>query len=202
MKNKPSKQTHTGLRVLLVDAAPDRGVMLQDALLEAGCAIAAHVSSALDLPRLVGEIQPDILVCDVVRLEPDTLEQLCLISRDQPLPVVVFTDDRDQNKIHDAIRSGISAYVVDGLERARIWPIVEVAIARFEAFEGMRRELEKAENQLAERKLLDRAKGILMKQRGWSEDEAYQAMRKSAMAKGLRVSDVAGHIISAAELLM
>lgn len=189
------------LRVLLVDETFERAAMLKNALQEAGCKIAAHVSSTADLPGLVAELNPDLIILDTESPDRDTLENLCVIKRDQPRPIVMFTHDNDSDKIRAAIRAGVSAYVVDGLKSERLRPIMDVAIARFNEFQAMRADLEKAESKLIERKDVDRAKGILMKQRGWSEDEAYQALRKTAMDKGLRLSEVAANVISVADLL-
>ena len=189
------------LRVLLVDETFERAAMLKNALQEAGCKIVAHVSSSADLPGLVAELNPDLIILDTESPDRDTLENLCVIKRDQPRPIVMFTHDNDSDKIRAAIRAGVSAYVVDGLKSERLRPIMDVAIARFNEFQAMRADLEKAESKLMERKDVDRAKGILMKQRGWSEDEAYQALRKTAMDKGLRLSEVAANVISVADLL-
>lgn len=197
---KPTK-TESPLRVLLVDETFERAALLKHALLEAGCHLAAHVSSSADLPGLVSELKPDLVILDTDSPDRDTLEHLCIISRDQPRPIILFTHDEDSEKIRAAIRAGVSAYVVDGLKSERLRPIMEVAIARFNQFQSMRQELEKAENQLAERKEVDRAKGILMKQRGWSEDESYQALRKMAMDKGIKLADVARQVIMVAELM-
>lgn len=200
-------KTNTGnsekpLRVLLVDETLERAALLKRALHEAGCSIAAHVSASADLPGLVAELKPDLIILDTESPDRDTLENLCVISRDQPRPVVMFTDDSDSAKIKEAMRAGVSAYVVDGLKAERVRPIMDVAIARFEAYQSMRRELEKAEYQLAERKDVERAKGVLMKQRGWSEDEAYQALRKTAMDKGIKLGEVARQLIAVADLFI
>lgn len=200
MKRENAKK-ETPLRVLLVDETFERAALLKHALQESGCKIIAHVSASADLPGLVAELQPDLILLDMESPNRDTFEHLCIISRDRPRPIVMFTHDNNSDKIRAAMRAGVSAYVVDGLKSERLKPIMDVAIARFEEFQAMRQELEKAENQLAERKVLDRAKGILMKQRNWSEDEAYQALRKMAMDKGLRLSEVAGQVISVSELL-
>ncbi len=196
-----TRKNEKPLRVLLVDETFERAALLKHALQEAGCKIAAHVSASADLPGLVAELKPDLILLDTESPDRDTFEHLCVISRDQPRPIVMFTHDNDSDKIRAAIRAGVSAYVVDGLKSERLKPIMDVAIARFNEFQAMRRDLEKAESRLAERKVVDRAKGILMKQRGWSEEEAYQALRKMAMDKGLRLSDVAGQVISISELL-
>ena len=189
------------LRVLLVDETFERAALLKHAMQEAGYSIAAHVSSSADLPGLVNALKPDVILLDTDSPDRDTLEHLCIISRDQPRPIVMFTHDDDSAKIQAAIRAGVSAYVVDGLKSERLRPIMDVAIARFNEFQTMRTSLEQAELKLVQRKDIDRAKGILMKQRGWSEDEAYQALRKMAMDKGLKLGELAQQVIAAAELL-
>lgn len=188
------------LRVLLVDETFERAALLKHALQEAGCRIAAHVSSTADLPGLVSEIKPDVIILDVDSPDRDTLEHLCVISRDQPHPIVMFTHDGDSEKIRAAIRAGVSAYVVDGFNIERLNPIMDVAIARFNEFQSMRRNLEKAESQLVERKEIERAKGILMDAHGYSESDAYQRMRSMAMNKGKRLAEVAEAIVLAKEL--
>jgi response regulator NasT len=189
------------LRILLVDETLERAALLKHALQDAGCKIAAHVSASADLPGLVAELKPDLIILDIESPDRDTLENLSVIRRDQPRPIVMFTHDDDSDKIRAAVRAGVSAYVVDGLKSERLRPIMDVAIARFNEFQGMRAELEKAESQLTERKEIDRAKGILMKQRGWSEEQAYQTLRKAAMDKGSRLADVARQLIEITELL-
>jgi response regulator NasT len=199
--NRPVKPSETPLRVLLVDETFERAALLKHALQETGCRIAAHVSASADLPGLVAELKPDLIILDTESPDRDTLEHLCVINRDQPRPIVMFTHDNDSDKIRAAIRAGVSAYVVDGLKSERLRPIMDVAIARFNEFQAMRADLAKAESQLSERKDVERAKGILMKQRGWSEEEAYQALRKAAMDKGSRLAEVARQLIEITELL-
>lgn len=197
----PVNPSESPLRVLLVDETFKRAALLKHALQDAGCKIAAHVSASADLPGLVAELKPNLIILDTESPDRDTLENLCIINRDQPRPIVMFTHDDDSDKIRAAIRAGVSAYVVDGLKSERLRPIMDVAIARFNEFQTMRADLAKAESQLSERKDVERAKGILMKQRGWSEEEAYQALRKAAMDKGSRLADVARQLIEITELL-
>lgn len=166
-----------------------------------GCQVVAQISNTDDLLQQVGRTELDLIIIDTDSPDRDTLEHVCLISQDQPKPIVMFSHDDDSNKIRQAIRAGVSAYVVDGLKSERIKPIVDAAIARFEEFQALRREVDKAESKLAERKDIERAKGVLMTQRGWSEDEAYQALRKTAMDRGVRLVDVARQLINVAELL-
>lgn len=197
----PVNPSESPLRVLLVDETFERAALLKHALQDAGCKIAAHVSASADLPGLVAELKPNLIILDTESPDRDTLENLCIINRDQPRPIVMFTHDDDSDKIRAAIRAGVSAYVVDGLKSERLRPIMDVAIARFNEFQAMRADLAKAESQLSERKDVERAKGILMKQHGWSEEEAYQALRKAAMDKGSRLADVARQLIEITELL-
>ena len=200
MKNRKNTN-EAAIRVLLVDETFERAALLRHALQEAGYRIAAHVSSSADLPGLVNELKPDVIIVDTDSPERDTLEHVCVISRDQPRPIVMFSHDGDTEKIRAAIRAGVSAYVVDGIKGERLRSIMDVATARFHEYQTLRHELHKAETQLAERKDVERAKGILMKQRGWSEDEAFQALRKMAMDKGIKLSEVAQQVLSIAELL-
>ena len=190
------------MRVLLMDQTLERAALLKHALQESGCCIVAHVFDSIDLSGLVRDLQPDIIILDTESPDRDTLEHLCVISRDQPRPIVMFTQDDDSTKIKAAICAGVSAYVVNGLESERLRPIMEVAVARFHEFQSLRHDLEKAESQLAGRKDIERAKGLLMKQRGWSEDESYQALRKMAMDKSIKLAEVARQIVSVADLLI
>ncbi|MDO9371651.1 MAG: ANTAR domain-containing protein [Gammaproteobacteria bacterium] len=194
--NKPSK----ALRVLLVDESPHRAGAVEQALRQAGHAVAAHIAPHDDLRARVDEIRPDVIIIDMESPDRDTLEHMCCIGRD--LPLVMFTHDGDKEKIHLAMHAGVSAYIVNGLSSERIKPIIDVAIARFQEFQALRGELTKATTALEERKLIERAKGMVMKQRQCSEDEAYQALRKLAMTRNLRMTEVARTVITAAELLM
>lgn len=188
------------LRVLLVDETFERAALLKCALQDAGCRIVAHVSSSADLPGLVGEIKPDLIILDMDSPDRDILENLCVISRDQPHPIVMFTHDGDSEKIREAMRAGVSAYVVDGFHRDRLRPLMEVAIARFNEFQVLRRNLEKAANQLAERKVVERAKGLLISAHGYSEPDAYKRMQSMAMSRSKRMTEIAEAIILAHEL--
>ena len=189
------------LRVMLVDDHADRAALLERALAEAGYHVVATVAAGEDLYRRVAEIQPDVVIIDMESPGRDTLEHMRNISRDQPKPIVMFADNSDRATIEAAVQAGVSAYIVDGLSGNRVKPIVEVAIARFKEFQALRRELEQAKTTLVERKTIERAKGILMKQRGWTEEQAYQALRKMAMDRNLRVAEVANQVIAMVDLL-
>ena len=189
------------LRIMLVDESRSRSELLMGALLAAGHEVVAQVDPDEDLLESVERIRPDLIIIGMDSARRDTLEHVCIISRDQPRPVVMFTADEDRDMMRAAVRAGVSAYVVGGLSSERVKPIIEVAMARFDEYQALRRELEKAQTTLAERKTIERAKGIIMTQRGCSEEEAYQLMRTAAMANNQRVHDLAKSIITAAELL-
>jgi len=189
------------LKVMIVDEAAERAEVLQHALERAGYEVIAYVPSTFDLHRQVGTLKPDIVIIDTDSPDRDTLENICVVSRDEPRPVVMFTHDGDSEKIRAATLAGVSAYVVDGMSGERIRPIIDAAVARFDQFHALKRELDDIEEKLAERKVIERAKGILMKSRNLSEDEAYGALRKQAMHSNSRLADVAGQVVALAGLL-
>lgn len=184
------------LKIMLVDQHPGRSAILEQALSEAGHRVAARVEPGRNLAREVQACQPDIIIIDMETPGRDTLEQMREIGRDRPKPIILFSNKRDGDYIRQAVQAGVSAYVVDGLSRERIMPIVEVAMARFREFEALRQELQETKNQLADRKVIDKAKGILMVRKGLSEDAAYQLLRKAAMDRNLRVVEVARTLLS------
>jgi response regulator NasT len=189
------------MRVLVVDESDERAALLRDALTSAGHEVAASLSSPLELLRAVEELQPDVIVIDTESPTRDVLEHVVIVSQSSPRPIVMFASDAGGEAIRDAVRAGVSAYVVDGLDTARVSSIVEVACARFDEFQRLRLELAEANLKLSERKLIERAKGLLMRSRALSEDDAYHALRKLAMAKKQRLGDIAQQVIDAAELL-
>jgi response regulator NasT len=189
------------LRVLLVDDNQERRVMLERALMLAGYQVFAPTGAGKDLIGMVQSTQADVIVIDVDSPDRDTLEHMCSIARDLARPMVMFTHDEDAERMRTAIRAGVSAYVVGGLAGDRVKHIVDVAVLRFEQHQTLRRELDQAKNSLAERKLIERAKGILMRQRDCGEEQAFQALRKMAMDRNRRLGEVAQSVIDAAELL-
>ena len=193
--------TEAGLRVLVVDETPGRVAILEQALADGGHAVVARVATSEDLFARVAEVQPDVIIIDLDSPDRDTLEHMRGISRDQPRPVVMFAEDDDSGTIRKAIQAGVSAYVVDGLSPHRIKPLLEVAIARFREYQALREELAATRNTLAERKVIERAKGILMRRKGLDEEAAYQALRRAAMDQNLRLAEVARNLVAAADLL-
>lgn len=189
------------MRIMLIDEDMRKSEVLIDALRDAGHVIVAQIDPLDDLYTRVRELQPDVIIIDTNSPQRDTLEHLCIISRDQPRPIVMFTDDGDAEKIRSAVKAGVSAYVVDGLQKERIKPIIDVAVARFEQYQALKRDLEKATETLAERKQIERAKGVVMKQKKCAEDEAYRVLRKMAMDRNMRLIDVAASVNMAADIL-
>ena len=186
------------------DAAAEiqRSRSLRIALLEAGYNIVAVLPVDTFLPDRLNQLQPEMIIVDAESQARDTLEHVVMATRDARRPIVMFTDDSDTSHVRDAIAAGVTAYVVAGLAPERVKPVLEVAQARFEHEEALRRELAEARGQLADRKLVDRAKGLLMQRHQIGEPEAYARIRKAAMDKGLKMADIAQRIVDAADLLM
>src|SRR5690349_11966231 len=192
--------TETSLRVLIVDQNVIRASVLEDGLREAGYRDLIVVRDMQNLLRRIVDEEPDVIVIDLENPNRDVLEQMFQVSRVVRKPVAMFVDRSDRGMIEKAIEAGVGAYVVDGLRKERVRPIVETTVSRFHAFEKLRNELDETKQQLADRKLIDRARGILMKQRSLSEDEAYELLRKTAMDANLRIAQVAQSVITAAGL--
>jgi response regulator NasT len=189
------------LRVLVVDESEERAEILRQGLLQAGHEVVASIASPLDLLRCVESAAPDVIVIDTQSPSRDVLEHLCVVGQHSPRPIVMFASDAARDAIQGAVRAGVSAYVVDGLDPARVKAIVDVACARFDEFQRLKGELADAQSKLAERKLIERAKGLIMKSRGLAEDEAYRALRELAMSRGQKLAQVAQQLIDAADLL-
>jgi response regulator NasT len=184
-----------------VDDDGDRMSLLDAALSAAGHEVVGRLLDTDDILGAVDTLQPDIVLLDVDSPTRDTLESLGQISRDRPRPIVLFAQKSDSETIRRAMRAGVSAYVVDGMNPNRLQPVIEVAIARFQEFQGMRRELENAKLKLADRRDVEKAKGLLMKRKGVDENVAYELLRKMAMDRNIRLGEVARSLIAAAELL-
>jgi len=190
------------LRVLVIDRDMDRAALVRQALVEADAELMVEVATGSgDLIVLLRVARPDVVIIDLDLPDRDTIEQLRVATREMPRPIVMFVDQSEDSGMRAAIAAGVSAYIVDGLQPKRVKPIVDVAVARFQAFEELRRELEIARTGLADRKLIERAKGIIMSLRGISEEEAYAALRNKAMKEQKKLGDIARSIITAAELL-
>ena len=188
--------------VLVIDESQQRAVEICTGLIQAGHQVAAVLPSALELVARIEEIKPDIILIETESPSRDTLEHLGVMNRDMPRPVIMFSQDDDQDTIRQAIRSGVAVYVVDGFDIDRLRPVVDVALAHFEEHQALKRELAKTSRKLSERKVIERAKGILMKSRGMDEEAAYGALRKLAMERSQPLAKVAGNVVDMAELLL
>ena len=189
------------LRIVLVDEKPDRSDDLERALLDAGYEVVGRLSSRDDLRVRIPALAPEVIIVDMQSPDRDVFEDMQRIHAEQPRPILMFVGESDSESIHAAVRAGVSAYVVDGVKSRSVGPIVEVAIARFREFQALRSELEAARTSLAERKLVERAKGILMSRHRMSEDDAYHRLRRLAMDRNMKLADVARQLVEMAELL-
>lgn len=189
------------LNIMLIDEQPERSMAMEKLLNNLGHKIVGKASAGDDLTMMVNRFQPDIIIIDMDSPDRDTLEQMHSISADRPRPIVMFTNDDDSQTIHKAVKAGVTAYIVDGLQPQRVMPILETAMARFNEYQIIRDELEKTRNSLEERKLVSRAKAIVMKQSSCDEETAHRNMQKIAMSRNMKLTDLARSIIAAAELL-
>jgi len=179
----------------------ERSRSLRIGLLESGFNLVASLPADTFLTERLAQLQPDMIIVDAESDARDCLEHVVMATRDARRPIVLFTNDDDTSQVKDAVAAGVSAYIVAGLESARIRPILDVAMARFEHEQGLRAELDNAKGKLRDRKTIDRAKAMLMQRQGLSEAMAYDKLRKAAMDKGLRMGEVAQRLLEAAELL-
>lgn len=188
------------LKILLVDEAPDRASALEAALSALGHAV-ARSRSAAELTAQIEGTGAEVVIVDMNSPDRDTIESLRDVSSETPRPILMFVDRSDESMIADAINAGVSAYIVDGLNPARVKPVLDVAIARFRRFQALSEEIARAKASLAERKVVERAKGILMQQRNLTEEEAYRALRCAAMDQNKRIAEIAETLIAATKLL-
>lgn len=189
------------LRVLLIDGERERASTLEDTLRREGYVILGRLTPGPDLSAQVQRLAPDAIVIDMAAPDRDSLEHMRSISREQPKPIVMFVDTDDSSFLTQAIDAGVTAYVVDGVNPQRVRMLLEVAIAQFRQFDKIRSELAQAKASLAERKQVERAKGLIMQQRGCTEEEAYRDLRKLAMDRNMRIADVAASVLAVAKLL-
>lgn len=188
------------LTVLVIDEF-ENDLMLEKSLIQHGYQVATLKLQALDLLDVVKKLQPDAVVLNLYTPDEKVVRMMLALNQHYAVPVIVFAEDQQTDTINKVIKAGVSAYIVDGLEPRRIKAIIDVAIARFKEQQALRGELQKAKNQLEERKLVDRAKAILIKSQGYTEDQAYHALRKLAMDRKVSLGDMAKNVIAMAELL-
>lgn len=192
--------TGSELSILIIDENRLRAAIIEEGLREAGHARIAIISEMTGLVRRIEDAAPDVIVIDLENPNRDMLEDLFRVSRAVRRPVAMFVDKSDTAMIAEAIAAGVSAYVVDGLRKERVKAILDLAIGRFHAFERIREELEIAKQELSERKVVDRAKGILMKMKQISEDEAYSLLRQTAMNQNMRIAKIAEGVIATSNI--
>jgi response regulator NasT len=188
-------------KIAIVDENPIRAAILEEGLREAGFASVEHVGEMNNLLARIYAIDPDVILIDLENPSRDVLEQMFQVSRAVRRPIAMFVDQSDAASIQASVDAGVSAYIVDGFRKERIKSIIDLCISRFNAFAKLQDELERTKTALEERKVIDRAKGILMKLKGLSEEEAYVLMRSTAMREKKKIVEIAQSIITASELL-
>ncbi len=188
------------MRIMLVDDDPERRNAIEQPLRMLGHEVVSIGTSA-HLMSAVRQNQPDVILIDVDAPSRDTLESLSQVTRDQPRPIVLFSQTADSETIRRAVHAGVTSYVVDGLSPIRLTPILDVAIARFQEFQSLRLELAETKLKLADRRDIEKAKGLLMKRRNLDESAAYEMLRGMAMDRNLRLGDAARSLLAAAELI-
>ncbi|MCP3469726.1 ANTAR domain-containing protein [Bradyrhizobium sp. CCGUVB1N3] len=188
-------------KIVIVDESPIRAAILEEGLREAGFTQVVHISEMQSLLARIYAVDPDIILIDLENPSRDVLEQMFQVSRAVRRPIAMFVDQSDSASIQASVEAGVSAYIVGGLKKERIKPILDLCVSRFNAFAKLQEELERTKSQLEDRKIIERAKGILMRVKGLTEDEAYVLMRSTAMREKKKIGEIAQSIITASEML-
>jgi len=190
------------LTILVIDENAIRASIIEEGLREAGHTKVTVVHEVNGIARIIETLQPDVIVIDLENPNRDMMEHLFQLTRTVGRPIAMFVDRSDTASIEAAVEAGVSAYIVDGLKKERVKPILDMAVSRFNAFSRLQRELADAKSALEERKVIERAKGILMKMRGLSEEQAFALLHQTAMNEKKKISDIAQSVVTAAGLLM
>jgi two-component system, response regulator / RNA-binding antiterminator len=188
-------------KIAIVDESPIRAAILEEGLREAGFTDVVRIDEMQSLLSRIYALDPDVIVIDLENPSRDILEQMFQVSRAVRRPVAMFVDQSDAASIQASVDAGVSAYIVDGLKKERLKPILDLCISRFNAFAKLQDELDRTKSALEDRKVIERAKGILMKLKGLSEDEAYVLLRSTAMREKKKIGEIAQSILTASELL-
>jgi response regulator NasT len=191
----------SSLKIVIVDESPIRAAILEEGLREAGFVQVEHIREMQNLLMRIYALDPDVILMDLENPSRDVLEQMFQVSRAVRRPVAMFVDQSDSDMIRASVEAGVSAYIVDGLKKERIKPILDLCVLRFNAFAKLQDELERTRSALEDRKIVDRAKGLLMKLKGLTEEEAYVLLRSTAMREKKKIAEIAQSIITAAEVL-
>ncbi|MDZ7872127.1 MAG: ANTAR domain-containing response regulator [Rhizobium sp.] len=195
-------KTSTDLTILVIDENAIRASIIEEGLNEAGHLNVRVIHEMQGVARLIETMDPDVIIIDIENPNRDMMEHMFQLTRMISRPIAMFVDRSDTAAIEAAVDAGVSAYVVDGLKKERIKPILDMAVSRFNAFSRLQRELVEARNALEERKVIERAKGILMKMRGLSEEQAFALLRQTAMNEKKKLADIAQSVVTAAGLLL
>ena len=190
------------LTILVIDENAIRASIIEEGLREAGYQRVTVIHEVNGVARTIETLQPDVIFIDLENPNRDMMEHLFQLTRTISRPIAMFVDRSDTASIEAAVEAGVSAYVVDGLKKERVKPILDMAVSRFNAFSRLQRELAEAKSALEERKIIERAKGILMKMRGLSEEQAFALLRQTAMNEKKKISEIAQSVVTAAGLLM
>ena len=190
----------SSFKIVIADENPIRAAILEDGLREAGHVQVVRIDEMADLLARIYAIDPDVILIDLENPSRDVLEQMFQVSRAVKRPVAMFVDQSDAASIEAVVDAGVSAYIVGGLRKERVQNILDLCISRFNAFHRLQDELDRTRSALEERKVIDRAKGILMKAKNLPEETAYAMLRKTAMNENKRIAEVAQSVITAAEL--
>lgn len=192
----------TDLTILVIDENAIRGSIIEEGLNEAGHLNVRVIHEMQGVARLIETMDPDVIIIDIENPNRDMMEHMFQLTRMISRPIAMFVDRSDTAAIEAAVDAGVSAYVVDGLKKERIKPILDMAVSRFNAFSRLQRELAEARSALEERKVIERAKGILMRMRGMSEEQAYALLRQTAMNEKKKLADIAQSVVTAAGMLL
>lgn len=190
------------LTILVIDENAIRASIIEEGLREAGYQRVTVIHEVNGVARTIETLQPDVIFIDLENPNRDMMEHLFQLTRTVSRPIAMFVDRSDTASIEAAVEAGVSAYVVDGLKKERVKPILDMAVSRFNAFSRLQRELADAKSALEERKVVERAKGILMKMRGLSEEQAFALLRQTAMNEKKKISEIAQSVVTAAGLLI
>ena len=193
--------TESSPKIVIVDESPIRAAILEEGLREAGFTDVVRIDEMQSLLSRIYALDPDVIVIDLENPSRDILEQMFQVSRVVRRPIAMFVDQSDAASIQASVDAGVSAYIVDGLKKERLKPILDLCISRFNAFAKLQDELDRAKSALEDRKVIDRAKGILMRLKGLTEDEAYVLLRSTAMREKKKIGEIAQSILTASELL-
>ena len=190
------------LSILIIDENVIRASIIEEGLREAGHLRVTVIHEVRGVARIIEAQQPDVIFIDIENPNRDMMEHLFQLTRTVSRPIAMFVDRSDSASIEAAVEAGVSAYIVDGLKKERVKPILDMAVSRFKAFSRLQRELAEARSALEERKVIERAKGLIMRARNMTEEEAFALLRQTAMNENVNLSEVAQSVVTAAGLLM